>query len=410
MSRTKAMFFHLAVSCFISSVFGGFYPDGGCSPLYCRSYESVAVRHLIFRDADYSQPTTWQKGDLPKAAFVLGKFNPAILNAVLDVRFPGFRLPALNLERYDLETDAVDGTTGKPYATPSPETNIADCCTRCAVTQGCRLFQFFPSNTSQGSACFLLTGGSDTSSLPGYGSPYAGTADDQNVGSRKNLPLSFVGGLCNGSVVAMDDPHFTGDDGVEFDFHGQVDKSYCLVTDSDFQINAFMHGYVDNRTTEGAHVGSDGAAVRTWMREVAFFWKNNFGTHTLHMVARATPEQDLGTGLLANATLDGRPLNIPKVPNQVKRIGDMKITYLDSGLRGDLELEHMLLQIENKMEIEIGMRVAWPEYQTPTDAMAHFDLFIYSLGVSHHLQALAESTGPPLGVHQQYHSRTEVQY
>jgi hypothetical protein len=61
-----------------------------------------------------------------------------------------------------------------------------------------------------------------------------------------------------------DDPHFRGGDNVPFEFNGEVDKSFCLITDSNIHINMLLGGYLDERTT-GATIMKNGMAVRSWI-------------------------------------------------------------------------------------------------------------------------------------------------
>jgi hypothetical protein len=77
---------------------------------------------------------------------------------------------------------------------------------------------------------------------------------------------SYYGGTCNPvtSGLVKDDPHFRGGDNVPFEFNGEVDKSFCLITDSNIHINMLLGGYLDERTT-GATIMKNGMAVRSWI-------------------------------------------------------------------------------------------------------------------------------------------------
>ena len=48
------------------------------------------------------------------------------------------------------------------------------------------------------------------------------------------------------------DPHFTGWDGVHFDFTGQPGYSYCLLSDSNIHVNMFLDGYTQVMSRGGA--------------------------------------------------------------------------------------------------------------------------------------------------------------
>lgn len=85
-----------------------------------------------------------------------------------------------------------------------------------------------------------------------------------------------------------------------------------MVSDERVHINMKMHGYLDSRPVGGS-VFQDGKAVRTWMRELGFVWRESGEdgvprVHKLHLVARRGKAQARGEGFLESATLDGTPL------------------------------------------------------------------------------------------------------
>lgn len=84
------------------------------------------------------------------------------------------------------------------------------------------------------------------------------------------FPLCFPSssGYCNpgnDTTNVVDDPHFTGARGTKFDFNGELDKAFCLVTDKRIHINAVLKGYKSTNTYR-ASVGADGKATRSWIR------------------------------------------------------------------------------------------------------------------------------------------------
>ena len=53
--------------------------------------------------------------------------------------------------------------------------------------------------------------------------------------------------------------------GTPYDFNGELDQSFCLVSDKDVHVNMRLEGYFDNRTA-GATILKNGKALRTWAK------------------------------------------------------------------------------------------------------------------------------------------------
>lgn len=305
--------------------------------------------------------------------------------------------PALNLERFDLETDKIDPATKKPFAHPNPAATLVDCCRECAKEDGCYLFQFFPPSTPSSyasSQCYLLSGGTQTWDFPEHGTPFSGSYRRQTVGRRVSIPLSFVGGRCNGSADTIDDPHFTGARGTQFDFNGEIGKSFAILSDKGVHINGMFKGYVDSRGEgERPTATAEDKGLRTWIREVGFLWKDAQGnTHKLHMAARDGPEQGKGAGFLSLLSLDGVPVKEPTEPGVVFQQGDMSLQFVGTAKphpkpkgrkkRGEhtppmtVEADYYKLKIGDVLDLTISVRVERPMFQLKDEAETHFNLLL----------------------------------
>lgn len=371
-------------------------PHGGCRGEVCAKFASVDVSNVWYPTADYSLEATWSQGQLSLIGYVMGRYN-RLVNGGSYNRAGIKDTPALNYERFDLQTGITDPKTGQPYATASTEQDLVSCCNKCAQTDGCYLFQFFPADTpasyNGGVACYLLSGGTSTWDWAERGTPFAGSPRRQSAGARLTIPPSFVGGRCNGSAGVVDDPHFTGAHGTRFDFNGEVDRSFCLTSDASLHINGLLKGYKEERT-EGATQLADGKGLRTWVREVGFLWKDAQGQqHTLHLVARNGPQQERGSGFVASAGLDGQRFSLPKVVNQeAKGAGDLSVVFSGVSQVGRLDVEHYHLRIGTLLDMTLSVRPAHPQMQAPGDAEVHFNLLINELASSEKIHGVLGQT------------------
>lgn len=371
------------VASLASSVLSCAVPYGGCRLSVCEKYKGVSVSNVAYPGANYESPATWSQGSLPLIGFYLGKYNPTVNGGGYDRSGPK-DTPSLNYERFDLETGVVNPLTGSPYATPHPATTIYDCCVECAKAKGCYLYQFFPEGTPASyatSKCYQLSGGTQTWDFPERGTPYSGSQRRQNTGRRTTIPPSFVGGRCNGTDI-NDDPHFTGAHGTHFDFNGALDKSFCLISDKTVHINGLFKGYKDT-DTHGATVQADGKALRTWIRAVAFLYKDASGTeHKLTMATRDGPEQGKGKGFLSSITFDG--VNFPeptKAGVVVNHLGTT-LSFTGTFTRGKFEVDYYKLKIGDSLDMTVTVRVAQPQMQQKDEAQTHFNLLLNDIRTS----------------------------
>lgn len=53
--------------------------------------------------------------------------------------------------------------------------------------------------------------------------------------------------------------------GTEYDFNGEIDKVFSLISDERLHVNVKLGGYEDKKT-EGATKLKNGKAIRTWIK------------------------------------------------------------------------------------------------------------------------------------------------
>lgn len=293
-------------------------------------------------------------------------------------------------------------------------TTLEDCCYMCARTDGCRVYQFFdnmdwtkikimwdsggnqfprcaPINFWGDRQCYLFTGGIDKQETS-FGAPYSGTntqqqqdkaCSDWSAYPNKWYPPSWVGGACNGNTSVVDDPHFTGAKGTRFEFNGEIDRTFALITDRSFHMNVKLEGYLDDRTF-GATKTQDGKAVRTWIREIGLIWRDGAGAqHTAVLVARKGPKMAReAEGYLASLVLDGRRMAVPREPQQSAKEDMFSLTLLKVDKRSIFDVETYELSIRGVASLIVKLRAAHPMLQTDADAYVHFNVHIADLTAS----------------------------
>jgi hypothetical protein len=370
------------IAALAASAYSCIVPPGGCKTAKCASYAGQALPDITL---NYTLNSTWESQPFTSLiGWIEGLYNPTIPKSSGGSTFAAWKkiaktLPSLNYEKYYLDaTYILANLTGL---------DLKGCCDACRESPLCVEYIFAPSSTATTTDdigdCHLLTGGKQTGNGPynltdgsEYGSP-------GNVGSYSNqvkskVPLVFLGGGCNPLAGVTDDPHFTGAHGTKYDFNGELNKAFCLITDTDFHINALLKGYKSDITYH-ATVGPDGKAIRSWIREVGFLWKRG---HTLKMVARDGKQQERGDGFIASATLDGAPLAIPSQPGQTISKDSLAWTFVGVSMKGPYEIEEYNLVIANLIDVSISVRVAHPLLQTPDSAEVHFNLKFNDLKVT----------------------------
>jgi hypothetical protein len=288
----------------------------------------------------------------------------------------------------------------------TPDTTLTGCCKTCGTTPGCTLYQFFEAasyssiktglgalaKTPPGGAyvnglqCYLLSGGSVAGSWPTkgpdndgpYGSPYSPKHSAQIVAPYSSIPPSFVGGSCNPAPNVLDDPHFVGAHGTNFDFNGRIGKSFVLISDEGLNVNIKLGGY-ETEETVGATVQKDGKALRTWIEEIGLTWAGaDNKRHSAVLVARKGASQEAGAGFLAGVTVDAESLPVPAADASLSQAG-LSLTNVGVTKRGPYDMQVFVLKVADKLDARLHMRAAHKKLQTPTEAHVHFNIHIMNL-------------------------------
>eukprot|EP00897_Mesotaenium_endlicherianum_P006402 jgi/Mesen1/5790/ME000293S04941 len=247
---------------------------------------------------------------------------------------------------------AVEGGTVK---------HAGDCCHLCRVTPHCVYWQYIPMDKF--GSCYMMNAGM---------SPKC-----QNKDAFYDSPTVRVGGKC--CPFVKNDPHFMGAQGTKFDFNGEPDRTFCLVSDEKVHINMLLRGYYDNRT-EGASAMKNGKAIRTWIRELGVLWTDAQGVdHNMLLVARDGKKQERDEGFLARVEYDDMTVPGMHVGQEFNGEGGVTLKMEGYEKSGQFDVDFYTLKIAGLVDMDIRLRVAHPLLQTPTDAEAHINVGINSI-------------------------------
>ncbi|CAI7746400.1 unnamed protein product, partial [Closterium sp. NIES-54] len=254
--------------------------------------------------------------------------------------------------------------------------NVNTCCQKCAQADVCVFFHYEPPLVPGNGVCRLLT------SLDKF------TVDN----TKTSVDPSYIGGKCNPLAEVKNDPHFVGAEGTRFDFHGELNRSFCLLTDRDLHINMGIKGYEDSRMAVGGRrgisgVGSRGGGgkrrhklpIRSWIRELYMTWRDPIGRqHSVFLKARDGKEQTRGErGLIERMVLDGRPLTPPtQVGQAVHGEGTFHMVLAAAGPMGDgRDRDTYRVRVAGVASMEISLHAAHPLLQTAEDSYTHFNVY-----------------------------------
>ncbi|XP_060169293.1 uncharacterized protein LOC132600224 [Lycium barbarum] len=101
---------------------------------------------------------------------------------------------------------------------------------------------------------------------------------------------------CDKPGAVCQDPRFIGADGITFYFHGKKDKDFCLVSDSDFHINAHFIGKRNENMKRDF----------TWVQAIGIL----YGTHKISVGAQKTATWDDAIDRLF-LNFDGETIALP---------------------------------------------------------------------------------------------------
>ncbi|GJP40037.1 hypothetical protein CLOM_g24330 [Closterium sp. NIES-68] len=291
----------------------------------------------------------------------------------------------VNFERYtEVGTifDVVKGVYGD---------TLQECCRACARSTYCYEWHWFKNPRLAGEnskvagfidrvQCYLLEKNGGTGTSGTFKTPYAGDAATQTANTA-SYPLSFVGGLCNGTALVENDPHLTGAHGTHYDFTGRLDRSFCLFSDRRFHVNMLLNGYQGIPpalpATARSNVSKESSMeLHTWIKEVGVAWMTPDGAnHTLRMVARKGKQQERGdNGFLSLLEIDGKTTQPPSLGESVATESGLVLTKVAEEKEGPFDVDQFQVRVLGLGELDVRTRVAHPLLQTPSEAEAHFNV------------------------------------
>lgn len=156
------------------------------------------------------------------------------------------------------------------------------------------------------------------------------------------------------------DPHFTGWDGVHFDFSGKSESIYCMISDPTFHINMKFSG-----------TGESTVPQRTWIKSLGIlFW-----THRL--ILSATEGSDLshdGSSFLQNIEVDGSVIHLKQGENYRSLDGQIVIAYDSYQSHKLLPSDHYRVYLKDVSEIHVIAGPEIPELRSDDDAFIHLSV------------------------------------
>ncbi|CAI5528803.1 unnamed protein product [Closterium sp. Naga37s-1] len=225
--------------------------------------------------------------------------------------------------------------------------------------------------------CYLLEKNGGTGTSGSFKTPMAGDAATQ-AANTATYPLSFVGGLCNGTALVENDPHLTGAHGTHYDFTGRFDRSFCLFADRRFHVNMRLNGYqgappaVSTSNTDK----ESSTELHTWIKEIGVVWMTPDGAnHTLRMVARKGKQQERGdNGFLSLLEIDGATTTPPSVGESITTNSGLVVTKIAEEKEGPFDVDQLQVRVVGLGELDVRVRVVHPLLQTPAEAETHFNV------------------------------------
>ncbi|CAI5480907.1 unnamed protein product [Closterium sp. Yama58-4] len=232
--------------------------------------------------------------------------------------------------------------------------------------------------------CYLLEKNGSSGTSGAFKTPYVGDTTTQ-VANLASYPLSFIGGLCNGTTPVGNDPHFTSAHDTHFDFTGRLDKSFCLFSDRRFHVNMHLNGYQGSPPVLPLSAKSSESIteLNTWIKELGVVWITlDDANRTLRMVAcKGNRQEHQESSFISLIQIDGLPAIPPPVGESIttesgwwlpksKRIKRGRSTWISFGCtwRG--------------WGNWTCVRVAHSLLQTPTEVEAHFNVELSNVVIS----------------------------
>eukprot|EP01018_Ginkgo_biloba_P022018 Gb_08582 [translate_table: standard] len=155
------------------------------------------------------------------------------------------------------------------------------------------------------------------------------------------------------------DPHFTGWDGVHFDFTGEPDSVYCMISDPTLHINMKLEGTKET------------VPQRTWIKSLGIlFW-----THRI--ILTAAKGSDLthnGFSFLHTIEVDGEVIHLKEGENYRSSDGQIVISYDHYRSHKLLPSDHYTIYLRDIAEVRVSAGPEIPDLRTEAEAFIHLSV------------------------------------
>eukprot|EP00249_Psilotum_nudum_P037152 c968_g1_i1 orf=296-1228(-) len=179
--------------------------------------------------------------------------------------------------------------------------------------------------------------------------------------------LSPICTLAGGNLAypgAFGDPHFTGWDGVNFDFTGEPGTIYCMLSDSTLHINMKLDGQV---TDLGV-----GPQTQTWIKSLGILYR----THRIVMSAAQGPDLSHKNSFLEAIEADGMEVNLEPGGKYNSSDGTVTLSYNRRKNHKVLPYDRYTLSLADEAKVRITVRPEIPDLRTEHDAFFHLSVEI----------------------------------
>ncbi|MCO5551074.1 hypothetical protein L7F22_064921 [Adiantum nelumboides] len=187
----------------------------------------------------------------------------------------------------------------------------------------------------------------------------------------QTLLLLVVFAFANLAVAdpgAHGDPHFTGWDGVNFDFTGEPGQVYCMISDELFHMNMKLCG-------RAKLLGGGRIKPQTWIKELGFMYRG----HRVAMAARDGADLLHKASFLSTLQVNGEDVALHREKDQFRSADKgVLIQYDKRGSHGVMQFDLYKLVFGYKNEEIVLLVKAGPEVpeerENACDAFVHLSV------------------------------------
>eukprot|EP00899_Mesostigma_viride_P012626 jgi/Mesvir1/21364/Mv20848-RA.1 len=169
----------------------------------------------------------------------------------------------------------------------------------------------------------------------------------------------------------VSDPHFVAGNGLKFDFMGEADKSYCLLSDTLLHMNMHMVGPVATHKKRSA----------TWIRDISILYYPYYNIS----ITAASPEGTPFTAAHGTVVVNGKEMKSQKQSTMVRWHG---LTVSRRKTRISVEIKNLV-----ELEIEVVRAGFWVGEDGPGSNYLNFK--IKALNVTRSVHGLLGQTFRP---------------